>query len=160
MSELTKIVEYLDKHSTVSSWSVDRFVRMDIKRDRKKLAVHLSQEQYIVKICQKFRMQQFAPRAVPADPFTHLSVFRSEENEVFDCPYREPIGSLTFAAHCTRLDIAFAVNQAAQHSSNPRRSHWNAVKQILAYWLGRRSLGIAFSGDSSKSALSAFCDSD
>ena len=160
MSELTKIMEYLDEHLTVSSWTADRFVGMENKRDRKKRVIHLSQEQYIVKIIQKFGMQQSASKAVPADPFTHLSVFHSEENEVFDCPYREAIGSLTFAAHCTRPDIAFAVNQAAQHSSSPQRSHWNAVKQILAYLLGTRSLGITFSGDSSKNALSAFYDSD
>ena len=44
--------------------------------------------------------------------------------------YRSVIGMLNFLAGSTRPDIAFATNQCARFSADPRKSHENAVKQI------------------------------
>jgi len=46
-------------------------------------------------------------------------------------PYRAIVGSLIYLATKTRPDIAHAVQQVAQFSENPGKSHWDAVKYIF-----------------------------
>ena len=59
----------------------------------------------------------------------------------------------------TRLDIAFAVSNAARFSSNPSKQHWMAVKRIIRYLKGTRDLGILYTR-SAEDDLIGFSDSD
>jgi hypothetical protein len=74
-------------------------------------------------------------------------------------PYREAVGSLIYLAVTSRPDISYAVNQVAQHSENPNRSHWAAVKRIISYLKGTPKLGIKFDGRCSKT-ITGFTDAD
>ena len=47
--------------------------------------------------------------------------------------YRSVIGKLNFLKKSTRLDLAYAVHQCAQFSSDPKQSHADAVRQIGRY---------------------------
>lgn len=62
-------------------------------------------------------------------------------------PYREDVGSIMYAAITVRIDIAFITNQLAQHCQNPGLEHWEAVKRVLRYLAGTRSLGLCFNGN-------------
>ncbi len=59
----------------------------------------------------------------------------------------------------TRPDLNYAVGQVAEYSSNPDKSHVNAVKRILAYVKGPANYGIRF-GTSNGSVLQSYCDAD
>ena len=83
-------------------------------------------------------------RLIPADPSCHLTKITDCPDEEKVYPYREAIGSLIFAATCTRPEIAYAVNQAAQFSNSPKQQHWMAVKRILAYLRGTIGHGIRY----------------
>ncbi|XP_042482959.1 secreted RxLR effector protein 161-like [Macadamia integrifolia] len=48
-------------------------------------------------------------------------------------PYASAVGSLMYAMLCTRPDICYAVVMVSRYQSNPRKEHWNAVKDILKY---------------------------
>ncbi len=60
----------------------------------------------------------------------------------------------------TRPDIAQAVTTCAQFSSNPGRKHWQAIKRILRYLQGTRSLGLEFRRESGILRAYVMSDSD
>jgi hypothetical protein len=108
-------------------------------------------------------MEECQPKSLPADPNSRLVTNKKpllEENaEKESFPYREAVGSLIYLAVTSRPDISYAVNQVAQHSENPNRSHWTAVKRIISYLKGTTQLGIQFDGRYNK-AITGFTDAD
>lgn len=85
-------------------------------------------------------MSEAKEAATPADPGLKLEK-SSEAEKSLDQPYAEAVGSLMYAATCTRPDIAFATGRVAQFMSKPGQQHWIAVKRILRYLKGIASLG-------------------
>lgn len=161
-TKLQDIVGYLSQNFEMTSGSADCFVGIQIKRNRKERTIHLSQGPYIKKILDKFCLTDCLQRTIPADPFTHLrrNTTTSESQEM-EFPFREAVGSLMFAAICTRPDISFAVGQVAQFCNNPSRVHWEATKRILAYLKGTMDHGIVYRQVSSEeNVLVAFSDAD
>lgn len=79
-------------------------------------------------------------------------------NSLTKFPYRNAVGALIHLC-VTRPDLNFAVGQVAKHSSNPNKSHINAVKRILAYVKRSESYGICF-GSNNINTLVVFCDAD
>ena len=75
-------------------------------------------------------------------------------------PYREAVGCLMYAMILTRPDIAFAVSRVAKFTSNPRTSHWTAVKRIFCYFSGTITMGISYSGSLTDIALRGYYDAD
>jgi heme/copper-type cytochrome/quinol oxidase subunit 1 len=78
--------------------------------------------------------------------YKHLNV--KEVNTLFDSNYKlventgraiaqlkfaSAIGSMMYAMHCTKLDIAFAVNRLSRYTSNPSAEHWKAIARVLGY---------------------------
>ena len=69
--------------------------------------------------------------------------------------YRSMIGSLLcFTA--SRLDIAFNVGVCARFQSNPKESHFNAVKRIFKYVSGTCDFGLFYSKESNVSLVGYF----
>ena len=88
-----------------------------------------------------------------------MSPKTDEEREAMKrVPYREAVGSLLFSATTTRPDIAFAVNQVAQYSSDPGPAHWTAVKRIMRFLQQTKADGLLLG--STADQLVCYCDSD
>ena len=112
-SKLQNITEYLKKCFEMTFGPVDSYVGIQITRDQSLGTIKLTQTNYINRILRRFDLTDCNTRKVSADPFTHYS--RNTDNtEPIQQPFREAIGSLMFAALCTRPDISFAVNQISQ----------------------------------------------
>jgi hypothetical protein len=91
----------------------DRFLGLEINRDRQKKELTVTQPQFISALLKKLRMESCNPKLIPADPHTQLSANMSPktEKEIDDMkkvPYRKAVGSLLYLATTTRPDIAFA----------------------------------------------------
>ncbi|CAM9900949.1 unnamed protein product, partial [Sphacelaria rigidula] len=71
--------------------------------------------------------------------------------------YQSIVGSLIFLCQCTRVDICFAVSQAARFMSKLTSVHMGAVKRILRYLRGTPDIRITYSRNSSFE-LTGFCD--
>ena len=56
--------------------------------------------------------------------------------ESFRSQYQSAVGSLIYAMLGTRPDLAFSVSVVSRYTSNPNRSHWEAVKRIFCYICG------------------------
>uniref|UniRef100_A0A2N9HML0 Integrase catalytic domain-containing protein n=1 Tax=Fagus sylvatica TaxID=28930 RepID=A0A2N9HML0_FAGSY len=60
--------------------------------------------------------------------------------------FASAIGSMMYAMHCTRPDIAFAVNRLSRYTSNPSAEHWKAIARVLGYLKKTKDLGLYYSG--------------
>jgi hypothetical protein len=74
-------VEFLGKEFEVRSLPTDRFIGVDINRNRHLGTIHLSQPEYVQKILERFNMSNCNPLVVPADPCVKLSPQMSPQNE-------------------------------------------------------------------------------
>ena len=54
--------------------------------------------------------------------------------------YANLIGLLMYLAIATCPDIAYAINKLAQFTSAPKPKHWTAVKRILRYLKGTKTI--------------------
>ena len=43
------------------------------------------------------------------------------------------LGSMMCITKCTRSDIAFAINELSQFTSDPNRTHYMTMKRVLEY---------------------------
>ena len=104
-------------------------------------------------------MSNCRPVATPLEP--GVKYFKTTENDVqFNTNiYQRAIGSLTYAATCTRPDISAAVSVLSQFMSNPSETHWTGVKRVLRYLRGTSNYGLVYDGNGSNE-LYGFCDAD
>ena len=131
------------------------FLRLEIKRDYHNRTLHLSQTKYITNILVVHGMSFCNPSLTPADPDVRLEKSRPE----FTTPqfekqkYQYMVEPLIYAMLGTRSDLAYAVSQVNQHSTNPNPAHWTSVKRIFQYlagtthlrfWFGKQGDGAGF----------------
>jgi len=130
---------------------------LEIVRDTSKVTLHLSQQRYVDKVLERFDMTDAKPVVTPMH--TQISAADIEGELVDSTLYRSAVGSLMYLAVGTRPDIAFAVGRLAQHVEKPTKSLWVAVKRVLRYIAGTRSVGILYQGSISLTPI-AYSDSD
>jgi hypothetical protein len=149
------MMEFLGKEFEIRSLPADRFIGDDIDRNRSQRAIHLSQQDYVKTILQRFDMANCHSVAVPADPCVKISpsMFpRTEEEKTMmaKIPFMEGIGSLMHLANLTRPDLAYAIGQVSRFSQNPGPKHWKGLKRILAYLRKTINHGILYGGGSNE----------
>ena len=102
---------------------------VEIFINRFKELLGLSQEAYINKILEQFRMHYSKPMDTPVEKGLTLSIDQcpktdKEKERMSNVPYASAIGSLMYAMLCTRPDICFAVGLVSRYQSNPGLAHW------------------------------------
>ena len=70
--------------------------------------------------------------------------------------YASAIGSLMYAMHCTRPDIAFAICKLSRFTHNPSTDHWRAIGRVLGYLKKTKSFGLYY--NKFPSVLEGYCD--
>lgn len=151
-------MEYLSNHFSVRSLPANRFVGLDISRDRINWKINVNQPDFVNKIFRRYNMSESNPVSIPSDSNSRLTSQASNSNTL-DGPYREAVGSLMYLMAMTRPDICLAVNQVAQFVQKPEASHWEAVKRIFAYLVKTPNHGICFGKDGGPQ-LSGYTDAD
>ncbi|GAA0142232.1 hypothetical protein LIER_03180 [Lithospermum erythrorhizon] len=136
---------------------------MEIKRDRARGRLWLSQEKYIHKVLARFNMESSKSVSCPLSAHFKLSskICNNAQGNVEDMenvPYASAIGSLMYAMLCTRPDIAYSVRLVSRFLSQPRKQHWEAVKWILRYLKGTSNICLCYG--TKDATLESFTDSD
>lgn len=134
-----------------------------IVRDRSKRLLGLSQETYIKKVLERFKMQNAKSIDTPVEKGHYLSLDscprnEKERKEMARVPYASAVGSLMYAMMCTRPDICFAVGLVSRFQSNPGHAHWKAVKKILRYLRGTMDYMLCYQGGDTR--LCGYTDTD
>ena len=87
----------------------------------------------------------------------HLSPqTEGERDRMSLTPYASAVGSLMYAMLCTRPDIAYALSVVSRYQSDPGKSHWITVKNILKYLQRTKDINLIF--DSASLGLEAYAD--
>nr|GEU47107.1 putative retrotransposon protein [Tanacetum cinerariifolium] len=76
-----------------------------------------------------------------------------------DIPYASAVGSIIYAARCTRPNVTFAQNMTSRFQQNPGEEHWTAVKNILKYLRNTKDMFLV-SGGNMERELRVSCYTD
>ena len=111
-------------------------------------SITISQKQYLLSILQKEGMNKVNPVSMPLNPNEKLEPNLEEhEDSGQQNAYLSLLGSLQYLSTATRPDITFAINQLAAYTSNPRLSHYMALKRVLRYLKETIDHGITYQND-------------
>ena len=122
-----------------STW----MLAMGLKRNRAERTATLDQALYVTKALERFGLAQCKTVPTP-ERVGH------EEEAGADTPaedpqrYMELVGTLLYAAICTRPDISHAVMVLTRHMQAPLRRHEHAAERVLRYLAGTKTIGLVF----------------
>jgi hypothetical protein len=138
---------------------------VEVKRDRSKRTLTLSQRRYILDILERFEMSDCNEVATPLDPNIRLNSSMSPQTTqdveaMHSIPYLQAVGALMYLAVATRPDIAYSVGVLARFNKNPGQQHWKAVKHLLRYLKKTMDYKLAFSPSSSTELFTTYTDAD
>ena len=107
-------------------------------------SISISQQKYIENLLRKENMQDVNPTTIPMDP--NIKLAPNLDNNEFNHrnSYAKLLGCLQFISNSTQPDISYAVNKLATYTANPGLQHHGAIKQILRYLAGMKTLGITY----------------
>lgn len=131
-NDLRTFMDKLRKRFKITENEPSYYVGMELKRDRETRTVRVSQRGYLTRVLQRFGLSEASPISCPIDPTLKLAKASETEDE-HDCPYREAVGSLNYAAVISRPDIAHSVNLLARFCNKPTKTHWSMVKRVMRY---------------------------
>ncbi|GKA97289.1 hypothetical protein Tco_0825183 [Tanacetum coccineum] len=103
----------------------------------------LNQYHYIDKIIDKFQHLNIEEANTPYESSYKLL----ENNGRVCCLNRichEQYGSLMYATHCIRPDIAYAICKLSRYTSNPSQDHWKAIGRVFGYLKRTRQLALYY----------------
>lgn len=122
--------------------------------ERNKENIRLSQKAYILKVLEKFGMQDCKPVSTPIETNIRLKPGAKNDNT----RYQEIVGSLMYLACCTRPDISFAVTMLSQFNTCNDSTHMAALKRVLRYLKGTVELSLCYK--KCDKSLVAYADAD
>ncbi|XP_075088620.1 secreted RxLR effector protein 161-like [Nicotiana tabacum] len=130
----------------------DYILGVKIQRDRSKKLLSLSQETYIKKMLERFRMNGCKSMDTPIARGETLSLemcpkTENEKKDMSRVPYSSVVRSLMYVMMCTRPNICYIVSLVSRYQSNPGRDHWKAVKRIFRYLKGTADYSLCYSGN-------------
>ena len=97
--------------------------------------------------------------STPLDLDTKFVIISEDEEAIDVSLYQSVIGSLNYAAICTRPDLSTAVGVFSRFMQRPGKEHWVGVKRVPRYVRGTLNYGLVFR-HSDVFKLQAFSDAD
>jgi hypothetical protein len=151
---------------------VRNILGMQVQRDREHQLINLSQNVYIDKVAQKYRInpQPSAKKLVPITKSAYETIVdptstpaKSIADHKTKFPYRNALGALLYANMCCRPDISFAISTLASHCADPKLMHWNALLDLLKYTRDTQDLSLRYgrlASNETKNVISIYADAD
>ena len=109
------------------------------------MSLLLSQQKYVIDLLRKHNMLSSKLVCTSLAVGTSLTT-NDGTTQVNSTIYRHVVGGLQHL-RMTRSDISFVVNKLSQFMHAPSEHYWGAVKRLLRYLNGTRSLGIRLLAD-------------
>ena len=115
-----------------------RILGMDIMRDRDKGELFLSQQGYLRKVVERFRMKDSKVVGTPLSHHTKLSMKQcpqsdEEKRRIEGTPYASEVGSIMYDMVSSRPDLSYAISVISRFMENLGQVHWQALKWVLRY---------------------------
>ena len=137
------LIEKMKKRMDLKVESRDVSAFLGIQFTRSGETIELKQLGLIDKIIEATGLQEANITRTLADPKT---LGKDKEGQAYQeqWNYSSVVGMLLYLSGNSRPDIAFAVNQAARFTHDPKQSHAIAVKKIVRHIKGTRNRGLTF----------------
>jgi hypothetical protein len=132
---------------------------MTVNRDRARRILTIDQKCYLQNVLLRFGMENCKPMSTPVDSDAKFVSLSKDEEPTDVTLYQAAIGSLNYAAICTRPDLSTAVGILSKFMQRPGKEHWVGIKRVLRYIKGTLSYGLVYSPSDSFRLL-AYSDSD
>jgi len=142
---LSEIKRFLSNNFEMKDMGETYYViGIEIFRDRSQGLLSLSQNAYINKVLERFRMDKCSASPILIQKGDKYSLMQCPKNDLErkqmeNIHYASVVGSLMYAQTCTRSDISFAVGMLGRYQSNPGLEHWKAAKKVLGYLQGTKN---------------------
>ena len=133
---------------------------ISIKQDKAGKTLEMHQKQYLLKMLEKYNLQDAKPVSTPADSNVRLRKDDNVSKAVDSVMYQSIVRSLLYAAVATRPDISQAVGVVSKFSSKPSEAHLTAVKRILRYLKGSLDITLQYRKTEDGSSLIGYSDAD
>ena len=113
---------------------LSQLLGMHITRDRSARTISLDQSKHLRDILAKYGMTDAKPSSLPMDPgflagLAHMS--SPYLTGVAKDVYPSLLGSLKYAAVCTRPDVSTALSILGSAQASPTEAHVRALKKVL-----------------------------
>ena len=140
---LDKLIDEMKGRMDLKVESNDVSAFLGIQFTRHGDTIELKQVGLIDKILDATGMKDCNPANTPAEA---KPLGKDKNGAPFkeEWGYASVVGMLLYLSGNSRPDIAFAVNQAARFTHDPKQSHAGAVKRIVRYLKGTRDRGLIF----------------
>lgn len=131
--------QLIKRFKTKNLGEISKILGMRVTRNRMTRELFLDQEQYLEKVLNGMELPLKSsstgkPKLIPmSGKYEKLEQSRPEETRTNRTEYQQKIGSLMFAAVCTRPDIAFHIGRLSQQLQDPVERHSSGVKEIGRY---------------------------
>lgn len=149
---LNSVKEWLGKCFAMKDLGEAQYILgIKIYRNRSKRMLGLSQESYVDKILDRFRMKDSKKGSLPMSRGTSLSIKQcptetADIERMRGVPYASAIGSIMYAMICTRPDVSYALSMTSRYQSNPGEAQWTAAKNILKYLNRTKEYNLVYGG--------------
>ena len=124
-------------------------LNMEITRDRTQGKLWLTQSAYIKKMLERYGMNNCNSLNNPGTDLKLLEI--NEKSIMLDYnginDYQSIVGTLSYASHTTRPDIAYMISILSRNLKNPSVQHMNAAKRVMRYLSGTINEGLLFTND-------------
>ena len=121
-----------------------------MKDERTSSEIKISQEKYIEKNLETFKMNDCRPIGTPLEEKCKLSKNdcpqegSEEQLRMSKTNFRSLIACLNYLALSSRPDIYFVANALSSFVENPGEVHWKAAKRVLRYLRGTMNQTLTF----------------
>jgi hypothetical protein len=140
---------------------VHYLLKMEIRRDRKRKLLSLSQHQYVQELLKRFNMEDCSTEPTPQAKSVELvkeEKLSKEQMAAQPFDFRGLVGSLMYLVRGTRPDIANAVRELSKFLSCYNRTHWRAAQRVLKYLKGTSTYGLVYDGTNKEVTYELYTD--
>jgi hypothetical protein len=108
----------------------------------------LNQSKYLTEVLDKFAVTAgiSTPAATQRLDQSMKPQTQEEKIQMKEIPYLQAVGSIGYAATCTRPDIQFAFGMVGRFAQDPGNQHWEGVRRILKYIYDTKELQLTYIG--------------
>ncbi|KAL0387628.1 UNVERIFIED_CONTAM: Retrovirus-related Pol polyprotein from transposon TNT 1-94 [Sesamum radiatum] len=122
-----------------------------IFRDRSKRILGMTQNSYVEKLLKRFKIEHSKRGFLLMRHGVKLAKKQSPKTDkelkrMLDIPYASAVGSIQYAAQCTRPDITYALSVTSRYQACAGEAHWTAVKTILKYLRRTKDVLLVYGG--------------
>lgn len=131
--------QLIKRFKTKNPGEISKILGKRVTRNRMTRELFLDQEKYLEKVLNGMGLllkssSTGKPKLIPmSGKYEKLEQSRPEEARINRTEYQQKIGSLMFAAVCTRPDIAFHIGRLSQQLQDSVERHSSGFKEIGRY---------------------------